>query len=173
MSEQHQERPGGRPPRGALWAAAIAVLAAAGIVAGLLASGSSGGSPSASAGSAGTSTPGATAPGGSPGTGSPTSPASPGQGGSQGTGSGGGPATGTKVYLTGRVTAVSATSVTITDTGPAVTAAVTRATRFSGQADSIREVRVGYHVSAEILEKSGRATVTTLRYPAAHPGNIP
>lgn len=169
MSEQQQERPGGRPPRGVLWAAAVVVLAVAGIVAGLLASGSSGGSPGASAGSAGTSAPGAT----SPATSTPASPGSSGQGGSPATSTGSRPAIGTKIYLNGQVTAVSATSITITDIGPGVTAAITGATRFSGQVHSIRDVHVGYQVSAEILEKNGRTTVTTLRYPAAHPGNIP
>jgi len=53
-----------------------------------------------------------------------------------------------QVMVGGRVTAVSATSITIGGRGPSVTAKITKATRFMGTTHSVTGVKVGDQVSA-------------------------
>jgi hypothetical protein len=48
---------------------------------------------------------------------------------------------------------------------PAISALVTSATRFTGSARSLAEVRVGDSVTAQITESGGRATVVSLQDP--------
>jgi hypothetical protein len=139
---------------GPLAVAVLAAAAGAGIV--LAFTGSSGGAPSAASPSR---SPRYLAPGSSAG------PGSPGQGG--GVLPGGGAAT---LFLVGTVTAVSATSITIEGTGPAVTATVTPSTRVSGRVASISGIRVGDQVSALITRNGGRTTATAIAYPPQPPG---
>jgi len=81
---------------------------------------------------------------------------------------GNGAASGLRVMLTGQVTAVSATSITIGGNGPSVTAKVTRATAFSGQVHGIAGVKVGDQVSVTLTGSSpGSLTVTTIQDPAS------
>jgi hypothetical protein len=130
--------------------AVLAAAAGAGIV--LAFTGSSGGAPSAASPSR---SPRYLAPGSSAG------PGSPGQGG--GVLPDGGAAT---LFLVGTVTAVSATSITIEGTGPAVTPS----TRVSGRVASISGIRVGDQVSALITRNGGRTTATAIAYPPQPPG---
>jgi hypothetical protein len=135
----------------------VAVLAAAAGAGLALAFTGSSGSPSAAGSS---SSPGYVSPGGS---------ANPG-GSGQNTGGappGGGVAT---LFLVGRVTAVSATSITIAGAGPTVTAAVTPSTRISGRVSSIREIRVGDQVSAVITQSGGRNMASAIAYPPQQSG---
>ena len=55
---------------------------------------------------------------------------------------------GLRVMLSGRVVAVSATSITIGGRGPSVTAKITKATQFAGKVHGIGGVKVGDQVSA-------------------------
>ncbi|HUN32505.1 MAG TPA: hypothetical protein VMU95_10875 [Trebonia sp.] len=113
-----------------------------------------------------------TAVGGTPSS-SPTAQAPPGGNGY----TGGGPASlspltgngsGLTMMLSGRVTAVSATSITIGGNGPSVTAKVTQETRFSGQVRSIGGVKVGDQVSATFSGSSASSlTVTAIEDPAS------
>jgi hypothetical protein len=142
--------PGGQPGRRyrrplALTAVAVAALAlgagaAAAVIQGLPAA-----SPPAasSASPPGSAAPGSVIPGGSSGT--------------------------ARLFMAGRVLAVTPTSITIGGAAHRVTAAVTAATRVTGQATSIRSVKVGDHVSAQITERGGRATATSIQDPARLP----
>jgi Domain of unknown function (DUF5666) len=77
---------------------------------------------------------------------------------------------GLQMMLDGRVTAVSATSVTIGGQGPSVTAKITRATRFSGKVHSISGVKVGDRVSASLSGSSATTlTATTIEDPGEAP----
>jgi hypothetical protein len=151
----------GGVPGFSVWAAAaVAVLAAAaGVAVGLLLVR---GTPTASA--AGSATPGASAPGGpapgttAPGGGGANLPALPGPGG---TGSGQ-----LRIILTGRVVAVSATSITIGGNGPSVTAAVTSATKITGTARGIAGVKAGDHVAAQVSGTPGHLTAIAIQDPA-------
>jgi hypothetical protein len=147
--------------RRALGPLAVAVLAAAagaGIV--LAFTGSSGGAPSAASPSR---SPRYQAPGSSAGQGSPGQ-GSPGQGSVL---PGSGAAT---LFLVGRVTAVSATSITIAGAGPTVTATVTPSTRVSGRVASISGIKVGDQVSALITRNGSRTTAIAIAYPPQPPG---
>jgi hypothetical protein len=136
-------------------AAAVAVLAAAaGVAIGLLLIR---GTPVAS--TAGAATPSASAPGGTGSAGSGTSrPALPGP-----TGNGDGQL---QVIVTGRVLAVSATSITIGGSGPSVTAAVTSATKVTGTARNIAGVKPGDEVTAQVSGTPDHLTVTAIQDPA-------
>jgi hypothetical protein len=156
----------GGVPGFSVWAAAVvAVLAAAaGVAVGLLlvrgtptASATGSATPGASA--PGATTPGATAPGTTaPGGGGTNLPALPGPGGN-GNGQ-------LRIILTGRVLAVSATSITIGGNGPSVTAAVTSATRITGTARGIAGVKTGDHVAAQVSGTSGHLTAIVIQDPA-------
>jgi hypothetical protein len=156
--------PGPQPETGKRWdhggvpgfsvwvAAAVAVLAAAaGVATALLIRGT----PAASAaGPATPSTPppGVTAPGGS-GSSLPPLPGPAGNGKVQ-------------IILTGRVVAVSATSITIGGRGPSVTAAVTSATKITAAVHSIAGVKAGDDVAAQVSGTPGHLTAIAIQDPA-------
>jgi hypothetical protein len=100
-------------------------------------------------------------------------PAPPGdsQPGANGTLPGGGPGGTGMLFIMGKVTAVSGTSITIGGPTHTVTTAVISATRVTGRVSGISGVRVGDHVSAQISQSGGRATATAIQDPAqAAPG---
>ena len=68
-----------------------------------------------------------------------------------------------RVALTGRVLAVSATSITIGGAGPSVTAAVSGATTITGRAHGIGGVKAGDEVSAELTGTADRVTATAIQ----------
>jgi hypothetical protein len=74
---------------------------------------------------------------------------------------------GLRMLLSGRVTAVSATSITIGGIGPSVTAKIIKATQFSGRVHSIGGVKVGDQVSATLSGSSASSlTATAIEDPA-------
>jgi Domain of unknown function (DUF5666) len=109
--------------------------------------------------------------------GAPSAQAPSGVGNTGGAYPGGGPSglspvtgsgSGLRMMLSGRVTAVSATSITIGGIGPSVTAKVTQATQFSGEVHSIGGVKVGDRVSATLSGSSASSlTATAIEDPAA------
>src|SRR5262245_47410600 len=141
--------------------ALLAAAAGAGIVLGVEGlAGSSGVTPGA-AGQPSSLTP--VAPGGN---------GQPGGGGAlPGTGPGG---TGT-LFVIGKVTAVSSTSITVGGPGHTVTAAVTGSTRVTGKVSGISGVKVGDQVSAQIVQNGGAASVAAIQDPAQPPagGTVP
>lgn len=160
--------------RYALGLALVAVLAGgAGVGLAWPFMGSANGSPAAGSGANSPSyvAPGGVAPGGrAPGGGAPGGSASgvaPGQGGGSGVV--------TQFFLTGQVTAVSPTSITIAGDGPSITAAVTSQTRITGRAHSIGAIRVGDRVSAQIMQSGGKTTANAIQYPPQQPadGSVP
>jgi hypothetical protein len=68
-----------------------------------------------------------------------------------------------QIALTGRVLAVSRTSITIGGAGPSVTAAVTGATTITGRAHSIGGVKAGDEVSAQLTGTAARLTATAIQ----------
>ena len=90
-----------------------------------------------------------------------TLPGRPGSASGNGSGSGQ-----LRVLLTGRVLAVSGTSITIGGTGPSVTAAVTGATKITGRAHGIGGVKVGDEVAAELTGTPTHLVTTALQDPA-------
>jgi len=151
---------GGVPGFSAWMAVAVAVVAAvAGVAVGFLLTR---GAPVASA--AGGATPSASAPASAPpstgsGAGPGALPGLPGNAGGNGDGQ-------LRMLLTGRVLAVSGTSVTIGGAGPSVTAAVTSATKLTGRVHGIGGVKVGDEVAAEITGTPSHLVITTLQDPA-------
>jgi hypothetical protein len=108
--------------------------------------------------------------------GSPTS--SPqGEPPSAGTGNGTGPlpvpSTGPgqtlRLEVGGKVTAVSATSITLGAHGQSVTAAVTKATTITGKVTSIGGIKVGDLVSAQITGTNGKLAAIAIQDPASIP----
>jgi hypothetical protein len=147
---------GGAPGFSVRVAVAVGLLAAAaGVAAGLLLIR---GTPAASA--AGPATPSASAPAGT-GTGLPALPGLSGNGNGH-----------LQMILTGRVLAVSGTSITIGGSGPSVTAAVTSTTKVTGTAATgsaargIGGVKVGDEVSAQITGTAGHLDATAIQDPA-------
>jgi hypothetical protein len=140
---------GGAPGFSVRVAAAVAVLAAAaGVAAGLFLVK---GTPASMAGGA---TPSVSSPAGS--TGLPALPGLSANGNGQ-----------LQMVLTGRVLAVSGTSITIGGDGPSVTAAVTGATTITGTVHGIGGVKVGNEVSAQITGTAGHLTATAIQDPAS------
>jgi hypothetical protein len=96
---------------------------------------------------------------------------------SEGTGNGTGPlqipSTGPgqtlRLEVGGRVTAVSATSITLGAHGQSVTATVTKATTITGKVASISGIKVGDLVSAQITGTNGKLTATAIQDPASIP----
>jgi hypothetical protein len=78
-------------------------------------------------------------------------------------------------FIEGRVQAVGSTSITIGGAGQSMTAAITAATKVTGQVTSIGGVKVGDEVSAQITMRGGGATVTAIQDPAQAPsgGGVP
>jgi len=95
----------------------------------------------------------------------------PGGGALPGTGSGG---TGT-LFVIGKVTAVSGTSITVGGPGHTVTAAVTGSTRITGTVSGISGIKVGDQVSAQIVQNGGAARASAIQDPAQPParGTLP
>jgi hypothetical protein len=151
---------GGVPVFSAWMAVAVAVVAAvAGVAVGFLLTR---GAPVASV--ADGATPSASAPASNPasrggGTGPQALPGPPGNASGNGDGE-------LRMLLTGRVLAVSGTSVTIGGAGPSVTAAVTSATKLTGRVHGIGGVKVGDEVAAEITGTPSHLVITTLQDPA-------
>jgi hypothetical protein len=156
--------PGGQARRGLLFALTAVVAAAMGFGFAALALGDVSGSPAAS------STPNA-APSGS---GSGSEPSSGAGGGTQLAPQGGGipplPAGATEhLEVGGPVTAVSATSITLSGGGQVITAAVTRATKITGKVTSVGGIKVGDLVSASISGTGGKLTADSIQDPASLP----
>ena len=144
---------GGVPGRRVLALAVVAVVAlAAGAGAALILNqgpSAAGSSPPSSA------APSSAAPGGNTGGG-----VLPGSGGGGGN---------VQMFVGGKVLAVSGTSITIGGPDHTVTAAVTSSTRVTGRVSSIRSVKVGDMVTAQITQSGGQATVTAIQDPAQLP----
>jgi hypothetical protein len=121
-------------------------------------------SPAAPAASGRTQSPTVTGPGSSQLPGG----ALPGGGGTGGGGT-------AQMFIAGRVQRISATSITLGAPGRAVTAAITSATRVSGQVSSVSQIKVGDNASAQITVRDGKPTVTAIQYPAQLPsgGGVP
>ena len=106
---------------------------------------------------------------------SPPSATAPSFGGSGSNGNGGalpggGGGSGTiQMFVGGKVLAVSGTSITIGGPGHTVTAAVTSSTRVTGRVSSIRAVKAGDMVTAQITQSGGQATATAIQDPARLP----
>jgi hypothetical protein len=151
---------GGFPGFSVWMAVAVAVVAAvAGVAVGFLLTR---GAPVECA--AGGATPSASAPASVPaprggGTGPQALPGLPGNASGNGDGK-------LRMLLTGRVLAVSGTSVTIGGAGPSVTAVVTSATKLTGRVHGIGGVKVGDEVAAEITGTPSHLVITTLQDPA-------
>jgi len=94
-----------------------------------------------------------------------------GSGALPGTGSGGA----RTLFVIGRVTAVSSTSITVGGPGHTVTATVTGSTRITGKVSGISGVKVGDQVSAQIVQNGGAASATAIQDPARPPagGTLP
>src|SRR5262249_56848385 len=93
-----------------------------------------------------------------------------GGGGGAGGGKGVGPGEAGGLFLMGRVTAVSRTSITIGGPGRTVTAAVTGATRVTGKVSTITGIKVGDQVSAQITQGSSGNVTVAIADPAQLPG---
>lgn len=87
-------------------------------------------------------------------------------GGFPGGGTGGGTAS---LFMTGKVTAVTSTSITVGGPGHSVTAAVTGGTRVTGKVSSIGRVKVGDRVSVQMTQSGGKTTATAIQDPAQSP----
>jgi hypothetical protein len=87
----------------------------------------------------------------------------------------GGPGGTAKLFIVGKVTAVTSTSITIGGPGHSIVAAVTGDTRVTGQVSSIGGVKVGDQVSAQMTQSGGKTTVTAIQDPAQSPpgGGLP
>ena len=150
--------PGHRGDRGASGfsvrrAAAVTVLAAAaGIAAGLFLVR---GTPVADGAGQAATAPSASASAPAGGAGLPALPALSGQGDGQ-----------LQLMLTGRVLAISGTSITIGGNGPAVTAAIIRSTKITGAVHGIGGVKAGAEVSAQVTGTSGHLIATAIQDPA-------
>jgi hypothetical protein len=82
-----------------------------------------------------------------------------------------GPGSGQAVQLEigGKVTAVSATSITVTGPDHQVTAAVTSATKVTGRVTGIGGVKAGDQVSMQATGTEGNLTATAIQDPASLP----
>ena len=138
--------------------------------------------PDGTANPAANASPGATQPGGTQpgGTGPSAGPGGTAPGGGAGTvlppGTGGGPiptpgpGQTLRLEMGGKVTAVSATSITLAaGDGQRVTAAVTGATKVTGKVADISGVKVGDMVTAQITGTGGKLTATAIQDPASLP----
>jgi hypothetical protein len=89
----------------------------------------------------------------------------PGGGSVPGPGSG----QGLELQIGGKVTAVSATSITVAGPGHQVTATVTGATKISGRVSDIAGVKAGDQVSMQATGTEGNLTATAIQDPASLP----
>ena len=76
---------------------------------------------------------------------------------------------GLQLEIAGKVTAVSATSITVAGPAHQVTAAVTSATKVSGQVSDIAGVKAGDQVSMQATGTEGKLTATAIQDPASLP----
>lgn len=74
-----------------------------------------------------------------------------------------------QLEIGGKVTAVSATSITVTGPDHQVTAAVTSATKVSGRVSGIGGVKTGDLVSVQVTGTDGKLTATAIQDPASLP----
>jgi hypothetical protein len=74
-----------------------------------------------------------------------------------------------QLLVGGKVTAVSATSITVAGPGHQVTAAVTSATKVSGRVSGIGGVKTGDLVSVQVTGTDGKLTATAIQDPASLP----
>jgi hypothetical protein len=74
-----------------------------------------------------------------------------------------------ELQVGGKVTAVSATSITVAGADHQVTAAVTSATKVSGRVSTIAGVKVGDMVSIQATGTEGNLTATAIQDPASLP----
>ncbi|MFZ0166831.1 MAG: DUF5666 domain-containing protein, partial [Trebonia sp.] len=74
-----------------------------------------------------------------------------------------------QLEMGGKVTAVSATSITVAGPGHQLTAAVTSATKVSGRVSGIRGVKTGDLVSVQATGTGGELTATAIQDPASLP----
>jgi hypothetical protein len=74
-----------------------------------------------------------------------------------------------QLQVGGKVTAVSATSITVAGPGHQVTAAVTSATKVSGRVSGIGGVKTGDLVSVQVTGTDGKLTATAIQDPASLP----
>ena len=74
-----------------------------------------------------------------------------------------------QLEMGGKVTAVSATSITVAGPGHQVTAAVTSATKVSGRVSGIGGVKTGDLVSVQVTGTDGKLTATAIQDPASLP----
>jgi hypothetical protein len=80
-----------------------------------------------------------------------------------------GPGQQLRLQIAGKVTAVSAASITLTSGSQQVTAAVTSSTRVTGRVTSIGGVKTGDLVSAQITGSNGKLTAAAIQDPASLP----
>jgi hypothetical protein len=80
-----------------------------------------------------------------------------------------GPGQTLRMEIGSKVSAVSATSITLGGPGRQVTATVTKATTVTGKVTSIAGVKVGDLVMAQITSTDGKLTVTAIQDPASVP----
>ena len=73
------------------------------------------------------------------------------------------------LQIDGTVTAVSATSITITGGSQQVRAAVTSSTKVTGRVTSIAGVKTGDLVAAQITDAGGKLTATAIQDPSSLP----
>jgi len=76
---------------------------------------------------------------------------------------------GLQLEIGGKVTAVSAASITVAGPGHQVTAAVTSATKVSGRVSDIAGVKAGDQVSMQATGTEGKLTATAIQDPASLP----
>ena len=74
-----------------------------------------------------------------------------------------------QLEIGGKVTAVSATSITVAGPDHQATAAVTSATTVSGRVSGIGGVKAGDHVSLQATGTGGKLTATAIQDPASLP----
>jgi hypothetical protein len=84
--------------------------------------------------------------------------------------SGGGGGGALQLMLTGKVLAISGTSITLGGNGPSVTAAINGSTKFSGSVTSASGIRVGDLVGAEV---SGQDSADMVAAEIQDPGQAP
>jgi hypothetical protein len=154
--------PGGGPGRRTVRPLALAAVAvvALGAGAGVALAIGRGLDSSSSPSSAPSSQPSFSAPGAGSGIGIVPGGGAPGSGGSV-----------VQTFIEGRVAAVSSTSITIGGPGQSLTAAITAATKVTGNVTSIGGVKVGDQVSAQITTSGGQPTVTAIQDPAQAPSS--
>jgi hypothetical protein len=80
-----------------------------------------------------------------------------------------GPGEQLRLQIAGKVTGVSATSITLTSGGQQVTAAVTSSTRVTGRVTRIGGVKKGDLVSVQITGSNGKLTASAIQDPASLP----